>query len=769
MWNKFIANRWLTALLLLSIFPLLLFGAIIYHIGSGIIEAEIHRSSKMTLAQIKDQVDQITQQAEDSAAQFSFQSNVLDFTDIGSSPPLGSLLLSARLMNDISSLKNSIRSLDSIYLYHFRQNIVITSGKIVTVYEQSFPDNGWIAPAEEAVRQKRQSFWIAPRTLKEVGAEKKVFTYIRILPPFHTEPNAALVINVDARFIHDMVQSFPLGSDGKLLVYTDDGELITQAGEARASDASVIARLLSSKSAQLSANNSMLLNDLSAYATLERSEVRGWNYALLIDSNVPTEKVRLLKQVVLALSVLLSLFSLLTAYFSFQRFQRGVRRILELLTRHDERIRETEPDLPGIPYDARVQSIETRISSLLEEVDVVRARWKEQLPLLRSHYLLSAIVGGSGAMDALSNYRKQTSTEAFDYPTFAVLVVEMDEPADVSRFGPGDEPLFINAVSNIASELLHQYRTETIFAHASAVIILNFREATLESEILQAAELLRQAIKKYLKQTVSIGVGPKVDSFSHLSASYRDAVQAMHLYRTKAGDEVVRLGYNRTDEIKTIHYPSHLEQELTDRFRIGDRQGVAASLEQFERYYEAHPISLSLMRTFFLQLLVTAIRILQEYDQELEAIFPDRNPYTEFLQLERSRDMQMWLQTQFFDPAIRFLETLRKRKTKETVAYVLDYIHRNYSLDLAFKTLADELGISQSYLSQLFKEEIGETYTDYLTKYRVGQIKKLLLKTELTIAEIAKEVGYGNAQQLIRAFKKLEQTTPGGYRASHKQ
>lgn len=761
-----IASRWVTALLLLSIFPLLVFGTIIYHMGSGIIEAEIHRSSKITLAQMKGQMDQLIQQVEDSAAQFAFQSNVLDFTEIGRTPSLGTLLISVRLMNDISFMKNSLRSLDSIYLYHIQQNTVIISGRILSVNDTNFPDNDWIAAVDEAAGRKIQSFWIAPRTLKETNAEKTVFTYIRILPPFYSEPKAALVVNVDAGFIRDMAQSFPLDSDGGLVVFTDEGKLITQTGKVWSSDSDMMARLLSLKSNELSKDTSILLRKPDTFVTLTRSSLNGWNYALLIPANVPAEKVRLLKQVIITLSVSLSLISLLTAFFGFQRFRRGIRRIFELLTKHDEGSRGAEPDLPEIPYSTEVQSIEHRVASLLKEVDDVRARWNEQLPVLRSHYLLSAIVGSYSSVEALSAYNRRQSWEAFDFPAFSVLVIEMDEPADDSRFGPGDEMLFINAVSNIASELLNRYRTETILSYTSAIVILNMPEDIQPGEVLQAAELIRQAIKKYLKQTVSIGVGSKVGSFPELSASYREALQALNLYRTNAGDEVVKLGYMQ--QVRTIPYPVHIEQELIERFRIGDRKGVTACLQQFERYVEAEPVPFPLVRTFYLQLIVVAIRVMQEYDQEVETIFPQHNPYTEFLQLERGSDINRWLQSQFFEPAIRFLESVRKRKTKETVAHVLDYIHRNYSRDLAFKAVADQLGISQSYLSQLFKEEIGETYTDYITRYRVEQVKKLLLRTELTISDIASEVGYGNAQQLIRAFKRLEHMTPGEFRTNSK-
>ncbi|MNR59293.1 HTH-type transcriptional regulator YesS [compost metagenome] len=67
-------------------------------------------------------------------------------------------------------------------------------------------------------------------------------------------------------------------------------------------------------------------------------------------------------------------------------------------------------------------------------------------------------------------------------------------------------------------------------------------------------------------------------------------------------------------------------------------------------------------------------------------------------------------------------------------------------------------------MSLIFKEETGDTFINYVTRIRVERTKSLLCETELTIAQIAKEVGYANAQHLIRVFKKQEGKTPGEYR-----
>src|SRR5690554_721138 len=58
------------------------------------------------------------------------------------------------------------------------------------------------------------------------------------------------------------------------------------------------------------------------------------------------------------------------------------------------------------------------------------------------------------------------------------------------------------------------------------------------------------------------------------------------------------------------------------------------------------------------------------------------------------------------------------------------YIKKNYNLQITRKDIADNLGISQVYISQLFKKETQKTFLDYLTQYRINVAKDLLLNTE---------------------------------------
>ena len=88
------------------------------------------------------------------------------------------------------------------------------------------------------------------------------------------------------------------------------------------------------------------------------------------------------------------------------------------------------------------------------------------------------------------------------------------------------------------------------------------------------------------------------------------------------------------------------------------------------------------------------------------------------------------------------------------------YIMTNYPLPISIDTIADELHVTRHHLMRLFKTETGETINEFLTKYRINIASALLKSGELTISEIAQQVGYQDAGYFSKIFKKLTGSTP---------
>jgi two-component system response regulator YesN len=103
----------------------------------------------------------------------------------------------------------------------------------------------------------------------------------------------------------------------------------------------------------------------------------------------------------------------------------------------------------------------------------------------------------------------------------------------------------------------------------------------------------------------------------------------------------------------------------------------------------------------------------------------------------------------------------------ETARQMIDYVNAHFRSDISVQQLARRFAINPSYISQLFRKELGETFTEYLTRLRIQYACRLLRDTELTINELAEKSGYSDYFYFSRVFKKMLGMTPSQYRSSH--
>ena len=100
----------------------------------------------------------------------------------------------------------------------------------------------------------------------------------------------------------------------------------------------------------------------------------------------------------------------------------------------------------------------------------------------------------------------------------------------------------------------------------------------------------------------------------------------------------------------------------------------------------------------------------------------------------------------------------------QMVEYACSYIDKHYAEGISLSEIAGSIGVDETYLSRVFKEKMGCTFVQYVTRFRLEKAKELLMEGKMTQNQIAEEVGLGNAQNFIRTFKKYEGTTPGTWR-----
>jgi two-component system, response regulator YesN len=89
----------------------------------------------------------------------------------------------------------------------------------------------------------------------------------------------------------------------------------------------------------------------------------------------------------------------------------------------------------------------------------------------------------------------------------------------------------------------------------------------------------------------------------------------------------------------------------------------------------------------------------------------------------------------------------------KVVEQVKSYIKEHYAAKICLQELADNVNMSRTYLSNMFRKETGLTIWNYLVIVRMDKARDMLLNTSLRSYEIANKVGYENSIHFSQLFK----------------
>lgn len=100
---------------------------------------------------------------------------------------------------------------------------------------------------------------------------------------------------------------------------------------------------------------------------------------------------------------------------------------------------------------------------------------------------------------------------------------------------------------------------------------------------------------------------------------------------------------------------------------------------------------------------------------------------------------------------------------RQSISQFYSIIAEKYSTQLTVRSVSDEMNVSESYLMHLLKDNLGKTFNEILTGYRIGIAKRLLLSGKYRINEVSDKVGYIDVKYFSQVFKKIVGVTPSDY------
>ena len=96
------------------------------------------------------------------------------------------------------------------------------------------------------------------------------------------------------------------------------------------------------------------------------------------------------------------------------------------------------------------------------------------------------------------------------------------------------------------------------------------------------------------------------------------------------------------------------------------------------------------------------------------------------------------------------------------------FIEENYQNQISLREVAQEVGRSPAYLTDLIRRKTGKTVLTWITERRMAEARKLLLETNKSIEQITEAVGYFDRRHFSRLFSRFHKSTPHAWRLANK-
>lgn len=405
------------------------------------------------------------------------------------------------------------------------------------------------------------------------------------------------------------------------------------------------------------------------------------------------------------------------------------------------------------------------------QINKLKQLIQESLPLLKERFLLNLVKGELHEKEITDKLEYLGITISADH--FLCMVLSLDDYFSfIEKKSEDDTNLIKFAVQNITEEILSELH-ETFFTFVEKQneigILFGFASEKYSNYVSVLHPLLQKiqdSVKRYLGTTISVGIGRSCSSLTKLCISYKEAQNALEYKAAFGKNSIIYIGDIEPSE-KYVFSLSATEKsnELTNAVRNGNVQDSLQIMDEIlEAFKSENSLNKDHMHLFVIEIISKLVSLVLEFNGNVKEVYGEKITSLTLFHFDTIEDIRLGMQDLLTD-TVHFISAKRKAFNKNFIEKAKEFIHQNYTMEgLNLNTIADSVHVSPGYLSQLFKQVVGESCIEYLCKVRMNQAKKLLKETNLKAYEIAYKVGFNDSHYFSTCFKKYVGVPPTHYR-----
>ena len=296
------------------------------------------------------------------------------------------------------------------------------------------------------------------------------------------------------------------------------------------------------------------------------------------------------------------------------------------------------------------------------------------------------------------------------------------------------------------------------------IIFLSSRTEQFNGLLISVIKEIKQNFENLFgeKTLITVGVGKVVRGIENTTASYQIAKNTLHKYFLQGYGNIFYF-----DDIKKFVEPV-IDLKIYELVKNLEAEATLELLKSIcEEWKNVKNINLRSIYVFLRNLIgrLSATMIdkgikLEDESKEYELAFDEiLNYYTldEVIQF-------------IYEKMSMFSRSGEEHKGKSRkIISAINYIKEHYNEEITLNMIADKIEVTPSYLCRLFKKETDKTVNGYIEEVRLQIAKELIRNYDMKLEEVAKRVGYNNANYFSIVFTKANGYYPSEYKRMEKR
>lgn len=303
-----------------------------------------------------------------------------------------------------------------------------------------------------------------------------------------------------------------------------------------------------------------------------------------------------------------------------------------------------------------------------------------------------------------------------------------------------------------------------------SLLVLGDNASDLEERAYGLAQAAQYDVERSTRVRLLVAIGTDVCTLQEIPQSLSNARKVMERMHSGRGNNDARhiMGVEDISSEPELALPEDMDAApLSEQLRYATQGDVERILERYVAGLgDAAAQSAMMANYFFVEIMLAASRIIRDSQGAPQEVIPEafraqNAPLNVEEVLPLCRDM--------LRRAIEFRDARGSSRHGGVIRKAQAFIAEHYAdSNITLHDVAKHVALSNNHFCTVFSQEMGVTFTEYITDVRISRAKELLSTTAMRTSEVAYAVGYNDPRYFSYLFKKNTGLSPRDYRKDEK-